>query len=76
MYVVSDNLIPKNLTASHPDILVAISPQVGLTSAQQQATAIKVLHLKCLDAVIAMNIGKKVNGAHDIKLKTSYVPVV
>ena len=33
--------------------------------------AIKVLHLKCLEAVIAINIGKNVNGAHDIKLNTS-----
>ena len=75
MYVVSANPIPRNVTASPPAILDAIDAQSGLTSAAQQATAINVLHLKCLDAVIAINTGKNVNGAQDIKLNTSYVPV-
>ena len=43
-------------------ILPAISVQVGFTRARQQATAIKVLHLKCLEAVIAISTGRKVKG--------------
>ena len=56
-------------------ILDARLPQSGLTSARQHQSAINVLHLKCFEAVTAIMTGRNVNGVHEIKLNTAYVPV-
>ncbi len=67
--------MPKKVTPSPDATRPAISVQDGLTSAAVHAMAIYIFVLKCLAAVMAIKIGKNVNGAHEIKLKTSYVPV-
>ena len=53
----------------------AMEAQSGLTSAMQHHMAMKVLHLKCLEAVTAIMTGRKVKGVQLMKLSTEYVPV-
>lgn len=65
----------KNLMLSPSAIRAAMEPQSGLTKARQHHRAIKVLHLKCFDAVTAIITGRKVKGVQEIKLSTAYVPV-
>ena len=60
-----------NWMLSPPAMRAAIEVQSGLTRAKQHHTAIKVLQLKCLDAVMAISTGKKVNGVQEIKLSTA-----
>ena len=49
----------------------AMAAQSGLVRAMQHHMAMKVLHLKCLDAVTAIMMGMKVKGVQLMKLSTA-----
>ena len=72
--MVGDSAIPKSRMVSPSAMRPAMAPQSGFMIAAQQRTATKVLTLKCLDAVIAMKIGRKANGVQEMNEKTSSVP--
>ena len=65
----------RNLTVSPEAMRAAMAPQSELTSARQHHMAMKVLHLKCLEAVTAIITGRKVKGVQLMKLSTEYVLV-
>ena len=60
----------RNLMVSPEAMREAMAPQSGLTSARQHHMAMKVLHLKCLEAVTAIITGRKVKGVQLMKLST------
>ena len=76
VYTVLDKGMERNVNNSPDEIREASAAQSGLIKAQAHKTAMKGLHLKCFDAVMAIKTGKKAKGVHDMKLSTANVLVV
>lgn len=75
VYTVGVSGIPNRWTESPSAIPAARSFQVGFMIAAQHSTATNVFALKCFEAVIAIKIGRNVNGVHDMNDSTWSVPV-
>ena len=73
--MVGESAIPKKLTVSPSAIRSVIAVRSGLTNAAAQATAINGLTLKNCAAVMAIKMGRNVNGVQEMKVKISNAPV-